>query len=220
MATATITETQPAADAAAAPAELPEGVPYRLTAAEYFRMVEGDVIPTDRRVGLWKGQLYEKMAKKMPHSVSSSKVNLALILALPEGWCLWPENPILVDDYSAPLPDFSMVRGSADNYFRRNSVPKLTEIGLVVEVADTSLKKNQTETLRTYAGAGLPCYWVVNLVARRVEVYSDPGVVDGVARYAASAFFEPGTAVPLVLDGREIARIPAGDLLPVPEETH
>ena len=100
---------------------------------------------------------------------------------------------------------------------RRGSLPKLSEIGLVVEVADTSLRKNLTETLQTYARAGLPCYWVVNLVARRVEVYTNPETVGEVARYATSEVFEAGKDVPLVLDGRQIALIPARDLLP--EET-
>jgi len=215
MATATVTETP---TATAAPAGLPEGVPYRLTAADYFRMVEEDIIPYDRRVGLWRGQLYEKMAKKLRHAGSQNLSLLALMRILPEGWCLWSESPILVDDFSAPLPDLCVVRGNPNVFTRRGSSPKLNEIGLVVEVADTSLRKNLTETLQTFARAGLPCYWVVNLVALRVEVYSGPEVAGEVARYATSAFFEPGTAVPLMLDGHEVGRIPAGDLLP--EETH
>ena len=215
MATATVMET-PTAPAAPA-ADLPEGVPYRLSADDYFRMVDADIIPADRRVGLWKGRLYEKMAKKLPHSGAQNLLVPALLRVLPGEWCLWGESPILVDDFTAPLPDLSLVRGNPNVYTRRGSVPKLGEIGLVVEVADTSLRKNLTETLQTYARAGLPCYWVVNLVDRRVEVYSDPRVEDGVARYAASEVFEAGRDVPLVLDGRAIASIPARDLLP--EET-
>ena len=42
---------------------LPEGVPYRLSAVDYFRMVDADIIPSDRPVGPWKGLLYEKMPK-------------------------------------------------------------------------------------------------------------------------------------------------------------
>ncbi|MCA1686306.1 MAG: Uma2 family endonuclease [Planctomycetia bacterium] len=212
MATATVNPTTPASTV-----ETPEGVLYRLTASDYFRMVDADILPPDRRVGLWKGRLYEKMAKKLPHSVAASKVITALVRSLPEGWCPWPENPISIDDFTAPLPDFSLVRGPADAYVRHGTVPKLDEIGLVVGLADTSLRKNLTETLQTYARAGLPCYWVINLVARRVEVYTDPRVEEGVARYATLNVFEAGKDVPVVLDGRAVAVIPARDLLP--EET-
>lgn len=193
----------------------PEGVPYRLSADDYFRMVESDIIPPERRVGLWEGQLYEKMAKKMAHSGASSKVTTALIRALPKEWCLWPENPILIDDFTAPLPDVSVVRGSSDDYTRRDSVPKAGEVGLVVELAESSLRKNLTTTLQVYARAGLPVYWVVNLVARRVEVYSGPRVDEsGVASYMSVVTFEIDQDVPLVLDGREITRVPAMDLIP------
>ena len=193
----------------------PEGLPYRLSANDYFRMVDADIIPTERRVGLWEGYLYEKMAKKMAHSGASSKVTTALIRAIPNEWCLWPENPILIDNFTAPLPDVSVVRGCSDDYTGRDSVPKAGEVGLVVELAESSLRKNLTTTLQIYARAGLPVYWVVNLVARRVEVYSEPRVEEsGVARYTSVAMFEGDQDVPLVLDGREIALIPASDLIP------
>ena len=195
---------------------LPEGMPYRLTAQEFFQMVEADILPPKRRIALWEGQLYEKMAKKMPHAVGSSKVNMTLLRSLPEGWSLWPENPILIDDFTAPLPDVSIIRGTPDDFIRKSSVPKTEDIGLVVEIAEASLQKNLTTTLQIYARAGLPVYWVVNLVARRVEVYSEPRVAeDGVAGYSSVAMFDTDHDVPLVLGGREVARIPARALIPV-----
>jgi Uma2 family endonuclease len=42
---------------------------------------------------------------------------------------------------------------------------------LVVEVADTSLRKDRRKS-RTYAAAGVPEYWIVNLVDVVVEVYA------------------------------------------------
>jgi Uma2 family endonuclease len=215
---ATVSLNPPASSSAppeeAAPAGLPEGIPYRLTADDYFRMVEADIIPPDRRVGLWRGRLYEKMAKKIPHSTGYNLLIEAMRRPVPEGWCTWSKSPILVDDFSAPLPDFTIVRGTPNSYYQRGTVPRPEDIGLVVEVAESSLRKNLTETLQTYARAGLPCYWVVNLVARRVEVYSEPVVEGETARYAVSELIEVGKDVPLVLDGREVARIPARDLLP------
>jgi hypothetical protein len=210
MATASL---NPAATPAAT-AGLPEGVPYRLSAADYFRMVDAEIIPHDRRVGLWEGRLYEKRAKNLPHAGAQNLVLAALMRVVPGDWCLWSESPILVDDFSATLPDLTIVRGTPNVYTRRGLVPKVGEIGLVVEVAESSLRKNLSETLQIYARAGLPLYWVLNLVARRVEVYSQPVVEGESARYASAESFEPGSDVPLVLDGHEVARIPVRDLLP------
>ncbi|MFO0949910.1 MAG: hypothetical protein U0835_01920 [Isosphaeraceae bacterium] len=98
---ATVTAAPPVADA---PSGHAWGVPYRLSSSEYFRMVDAGIIPPDRRVGLWEGQLYEKMAKKIAHAGASSKLAAALFRVLPAGWCVWLENPILLDDFSAPCP--------------------------------------------------------------------------------------------------------------------
>ena len=194
---------------------LPEGVPYRLSADDYFRMVDADIIPPERRVGLWEGYLYEKMGKNLPHAVGQNLLISALMRSLPVDWCFWSESPILVNQLSAPLPDLTIVRGNPKRYSKRGSVPTVDDIGLVIEVADTSLRKNLTTTLQVYARAGLPVYWVVNLVARRVEVYSSPQVDEsGVARYTSIVMFEIDQDVPFVLDGCEIARVPAIDLIP------
>jgi Uma2 family endonuclease len=194
---------------------LPEGVPYRLSAEDYFRMVDTDIIPNDRRVGLWEGRLYEKMPKNLAYAAASSMIMTVLFRAIPEGWFMSLERPIVVDEFTVPFPDISVVRGDPDLYYQRGSQPKVNEIGLAIEMADPSLKKNLTTSLQTYAGAGLPVYWVVSLESRRVEVYSDPQIAgEGAARYAKAETFGLGQDVPLVLDGREVARVPANDLLP------
>jgi hypothetical protein len=55
---------------------------------------------------------------------------------------------------------------------------------------------------------------VINLVAKRVEVYSRPKVEGSVGSYEDAELFEPGKQVPLRLDGREVALIPVSSLLP------
>jgi Uma2 family endonuclease len=158
------------------------------------------------------------MWKGLPQATACSLMPYALIPRLPKGWCYWGGNSIRIDDYTAPFPDGALVWGCADDYCRRGSFPNAGEVGLIVEVFELSLRKDLTQSLQTYARAGVPIYWVVNLVSRRVEVYSDPQPAGGgegqLARYAKAEAFEPGGDVPLVLDGREVARIPARDLLP------
>jgi Uma2 family endonuclease len=201
-----------------APALTSAWFPYRMTAEEYFRAIEADVFQHQRRIELWEGQIYEKMAKKLPHSGSHSLVLAALFRALPNDWSIWSENPILVDDFTAPLPDVTVIRGTPHVYTSRGSFPKFGEIGLVVEVAETSLRKNLTDTLKVYARAELPYYWVVNLVVGRVEVYSEPRVDGDLASYGKAEMFGRGQDVPVVLDNHEVARIPVNDLLPLPKE--
>jgi Uma2 family endonuclease len=201
--------------------ELPAGTeglgepsPFRLSAEAFFRGVELGVFPGEARVYLWNGVLYEKMAKKIAHAATNETARTALLAALPPGWSLWGENPILVDDFTAPLPDLAVVRGTARDYFTRGSVPRAGEIGVVIELSDATLRTDLTKSLAKYAGAGLLIYWAINLVAWRVEVYSSPVVENEVSAYSSRQTFEPGQEVPLVLDGIEVARVAVSALLP------
>ncbi len=194
----------------------PEAMPYRLTADDYFRMVDDGILPHDRRVWLWEGRLYEKMAKKtLPHAVAFSKVVSALAQVLPPGWCLWPENPITVASDKVPLPDLTiiLIRGEPDDDKRRGRRPEPSDVGLVIEIAGTSLRVDTGPTLEEYARAFLPVYWVLDLVGRRVLACRQPVVEGGRGRYDSVESFGPDQSLPLLLDGREIIRIPVRDLL-------
>jgi Uma2 family endonuclease len=202
----------PATSIGPMPAIEPESVPFRLTADDYFRLVESGIIPGDRRVWLWGGYLYEKMAKKQAHAVSTSKVTTALGKVLPDGWCLWPENPVEVAPDKVPLPDLSLVRGSADDYRDRRAAA--SDVGLIIEIADTTIRDDLGLKLEQYARASIPEYWVINLVAHRVEAYSRPALHEGQGVYEAVEYFGSHDDVPLRLEGRAVARVPVRALLP------
>jgi Uma2 family endonuclease len=120
------------------------------------------------------------------------------------------EQPITLSD-SEPQPDIVLARGDHTTYRTRHPGP--ADIGLVVEVADTSLTVDRNDMARIYARAGLPVYWIINVVDRQVEVYTDPRPADPVPAYATRTDYRPGDAVPLVLGGRPIAQLPVDDLL-------
>jgi Uma2 family endonuclease len=82
-------------------------------------------------------------------------------------------------------------------------------VALVVEVAQSSLAQDRA-MIRVYGKAGIPSYWLVNLVDRQVEVYSDPRP-DG---YATRDDYRSGQAVPVVLDGVVVGFITVDDMLP------
>jgi Uma2 family endonuclease len=81
---------------------------------------------------------------------------------------------------------------------------------LLVEAADTSLDRDRGVKKMAYARGRIPVYWIINLVDRQVEVYSDPRR----GQYRSTQVFEPGQDVPVVIDGVEVGRIAVADLLP------
>jgi Uma2 family endonuclease len=85
------------------------------------------------------------------------------------------------------------------------------DIGLIVEITDTSLADDRDVMGRLYAAGGIPLYWIVNLVDRLVETYTEPDPSGG---YRSRADFRPGEEIPLVIDGRELGRVAVTELLP------
>ena len=81
---------------------------------------------------------------------------------------------------------------------------------MLVEVSDSSLSDDRALASEVYGPAGIPVYWIVNLVHRRVEVYADPGP----GGYGSTAVYAEGQAVPVVIDGHPLGQIAVADLLP------
>jgi Uma2 family endonuclease len=83
---------------------------------------------------------------------------------------------------------------------------------LVIEVADSSLRLDRRFKAAIYARAGLPEYWIVNLVDPALEVHRDPRSSDDDWRYHAVDLLRPPAQVsPLAAPA---ASIRVADLLP------
>jgi Uma2 family endonuclease len=198
----------------AAPRSSSGDVPYDLTIDLVSRMVESGLIPPDRRVYLLDGRLYEKMAKTKAYGYVGAAIDRAINRRLPEGWSLWPESTVVLDPTNAPLPDFAVVRCATPLDFAAPArYPGRGDIGLLIEVAVTSLHDDLTTALEQYARALIPAYWVVDVPGRRILVHTEPQVVDGKGEYARVATYRPGQSLPLALDGQEVALIPFDELL-------
>jgi Uma2 family endonuclease len=140
-----------------------------------------------------------------PHYAAIMKTAKALEAAFGPGWTVRTQGPIGLDDDSEPEPDLAVVPGDPDHYVREHpSRPVLT-----VEVSESSLAIDRRHKGSLYARAGLPDYWVLNLVDRVLEVYREP-VADASApfgwRYARSETFDAATRVsPLAVPGSSIS---------------
>lgn len=117
--------------------------------------------------------------------------------------------PVVCTSEHMPEPDFSVVRGSDDDYAER--LPTAADASLVVEAADSSLERDREEKLPEYAAAGIPQYLIVNLINHTVEVYSDPD--PALRDYRTRATRERHETLTLVLPKGPL-EVPAADLLP------
>jgi Uma2 family endonuclease len=186
--------------------------PHRLTIDRYDRMITAGVFTEKDPVFLWKGQLVEKMTKNPPHTIAVTELHRVMLRLVPEGWYVAQEQPMAIADDGVPEPDLTVVRGRTRDYKERS--PTAQDVALVVEVADSSVAIDSGEVLQTYAREAIPVYWIVNLPKGRIEVYTEPSGPADVSSYGSQRHYGPDDEVPVVLDGREVARIAVRDVLP------
>lgn len=195
-------------------ASLPPAVPpfavSRFTVDEYHRMIEAGSLTPSYRIELIHGWLVTKMTLNPPHNYAvTALMNAILALTGPDG-VVRIQQPITTTD-SEPEPDVVLAVGSNADYKARN--PKPPECVIVVEVADSSLRQDQTTKLELYAGAKVAVYWIINLVDRCVEVYAQPRGGKN-PTYKTRTDYGPDDAVPVVIAGKTVGTIAVKDLLP------
>jgi Uma2 family endonuclease len=181
----------------------------RLTVRQFDQMIQNGTIDDAEDVELIEGLLVTKMGRNRPHVQAGKKGLDAFLRIVPAGWHVAKEDPFVASDWSKPEPDLALVRGRVVDYSERDVTAG--DIGLIVEIADSSLAEDRDVMGRLYASSGIPVFWIVNLVDGLVEMYTNADPSGG---YRSRVDFRLGDEVPVVIDGREIGRIAVKDLLP------
>ena len=191
-----------------APAALPI---YRLSVDQYHQMLDAGILTENDPVELLKGWLVQKMGKNPPHSSATLLSRQSLERLLPAGWHVRIQEPITTED-SEPEPDVAVVRGDSRQYVKVH--PRPTDVGLLMEVSETTLEYDRGFKKGSYAEALIPIYWILNLLDNVVEVYTDPTGPGENPDYGHCHIYRAGEEIPLVIDGREVGRIAVRNLLP------
>jgi len=187
-------------------------VPYRFTVRQYMKMINAGVFPNHARAELLAGLVVRKMTKNTPHSFACMALASELQGLVGPGWLVLQESPLDLGTRWRPEPDVAVVRGPATRY--RAADPVVADLGLIVEVADSSYRNDRRPKWRGYAAAGVPAYWIVDLNRRRVEVHQEPQGRGMTAGYQRETVYGPGASLPMTLEGREAGLIAVDDLLP------
>jgi len=183
----------------------------RFTVEQYERMIDAGVFDDDDRLELLEGYLVLKMTHNPEHDGTIDLVGGAIADAAPNGWFARVQSSIRLNT-SQPEPDIAIVRGPRNRYLKRH--PQADDIGLLVEVACSSLRLDLKDKARIYARAGVERYWVVDVEHQRVEVFTGPSGPTDEPSYSSRSTLLPGDNVALILDGVEVANVAVAELLP------
>jgi Uma2 family endonuclease len=184
---------------------------WRLTVRQYHEMVRRGILTDDDPVELLQGLLVTKMPKNPPHRIATGLLRDELRALCPPGWYVDTQEPITTDD-SEPEPDVAIIRGDTKDYAGRH--PGAGDVGLVAEVADTTLERDRTAKKSAYGRAGIGVYWIVNLVDRRIEVYSEATGPDSPLGYRQHRQYGMADEVPVIIAGKPVGGVQVSAVLP------
>lgn len=183
----------------------------RFTVDEYHRLIDDGFFATNERVELLEGRLAEKAVQTPLHSAVVNILMKILFRMIDQRWHVCARSVVTLET-SEPEPDLTVVRGTIEDYLRRH--PGAADTCLLVEVADVELAIDRIDKLRIYAHAGVPTYWIVNLIDRQIEVYDRPSGPAANPGYAGRLTYAAGDAVPVVLGGVPVGEIAVSAVLP------
>jgi Uma2 family endonuclease len=182
---------------------------WRFSVEQYQQMIATGTIGEDDPVELLEGWLVTKMSKNSPHRITTRITRGELERHISNEYHVDTQEAILTSD-SMPEPDIAFIRGQPRDY--PDNPPDANLVMLVIEVSDSSLRRDRTVKQRIYASAGIPTYWILNLQDRVLEVYTNP--VANEKRYAEQTIYDVDSTVSLTINGKEIAQLAVKDLLP------
>ena len=156
--------------------------PRPLTREQYEILVAADVYD-GQPVELIEGVVVDVAPQGPEHSFVVRRLTTGLAVRLAaafgERYEVSPQVPFAATDLSEPEPDLYVID-------RADSIPTAhpSRAHLVIEIAQSSQRKDLGIKARIYAAAVVPQYWVVDLAAGRVVVHTDPLAGDGTAAAA------------------------------------
>ena len=164
----------------------PQGHFRPLRRVEYDKLIELGAFQNER-IELLEGVLVPMSPIGPPHSSTVQKLTALLVPLFAGRATVRIQSPIGALELSEPEPDVAVVPlGDYDT-----AHPEIVD--LIIEVAESSLSVDRSVKLHLYAACAIPEYWIVNLVDRRVEVYTDPknGTYANANHYDRNATLRP-----------------------------
>ena len=175
---------------------------HKLDVDAYHRMAEAGIFGENKRIELIDGDLIDMAPIGQGHAAVVNGLNEALVTACAGRAIVSPRNSVRINRSSEPQPDLAVLRRRAD-FYAVGEPPGPADVLLLIEVADSSLRFDQTVKLPLYARAGVAELWIVDLKRRVVDVYRAPAG-DG---YGDATIYRPGDHLALALAPGIVVRL-------------
>lgn len=144
---------------------------HRFSTADYLEMIEKGVLGPSDHVELFGGMIVEMSPAGIPHNGFLIGV-LRLFSPLLDRFDIAIQGTLTVAEGQVYDPDFMLLRRRANGY--KTKLPDAPDVLLVVEAAESSLRRDQQIKLPVYAAAGIPEYWIADLEREELIIHREP----------------------------------------------
>ncbi|MEQ8819612.1 MAG: Uma2 family endonuclease [Sumerlaeia bacterium] len=140
--------------------------------SDYYLMIDAGILE-NRKVELIKGEIVEMSPSGNLHYLTIGRIAALFIpLTAKHGLIGYQQSGLAIPELdSEPEPDFYLI---SQTILDGEVKAEPEQAFLVVEVADSSLRKDRMVKLPLYARAGIAEFWIVNLAEDCIEVYRVP----------------------------------------------
>jgi hypothetical protein len=136
-----------------------------------LELEKAGVIPEDEHTELLGGHFYI-MTIQPPHAFAVDESSEALRDELGKQVKVLTQRPLRLSDDMAgrdlPQPDVLVLKPK-----RYPDHPTPEDVYFLIEVSDSTLRKDKVIKLPLYASSGVLETWIINLVERQIEIYFD-----------------------------------------------
>lgn len=145
---------------------------YKLSVEDYHKLGDAGVLTEESRVELIDGELIEMAPIGSRHAGVVTRLQRVLYEQARGVAVVWQQNPLVLPPASEPQPDLMLLKYRADDY--ATALPLAQDVLLLIEVADTTADYDRGTKLPLYAMHGVAEFWILDLPAKRIEVYREP----------------------------------------------
>jgi Uma2 family endonuclease len=135
-------------------------------------MAEAGVFHRGERVELIDGDIIQMTPIGERHAGCVTELTHSLVVKLGDTARISVQNPVRLRDGSEPQPDIAVLRQQSGRTRRGHPTP--SDILLLIEVCDGSLRFDRDEKAPLYARDGIPESWVVDLEGDTLLIFRDP----------------------------------------------
>ncbi|MEW6737346.1 MAG: Uma2 family endonuclease, partial [Acidobacteriota bacterium] len=123
------------------------------TVAEYHRMINAGILKEEDRVELIDGEIITMPPIGPHHASNVDRLNSLFYSNLRDTIIVRVQSPIILNDYSEPEPDITILKYRADFY--KNEHPKSEDVLLIVEISESSIEYDRSYKIPKYAQSNI-----------------------------------------------------------------